>query len=205
MVTQDRTVAIHHAVFAAALSINHLFVQTHLVLHRNARFVKVLIRSATRDVQSTRTSNVVRNLYQVTFHWIMLEVSHALYKIATYQIAHFPMNLLMYNRHQIKILTNPLPGINNVMSSFLKELKSLINPLITLFTKVISCPLDEKMTNNTFTNKSLTILLFNANGLKNHTHEFRIVLHNKCINLAFITETHFTQYSYIYTFLVINW
>jgi hypothetical protein len=35
------------------------------------------------------------------------------------------------------------------------------------------------MTNNTFTNKLLTILLFNANGLKYNENELQIVLHNK--------------------------
>lgn len=54
------------------------------------------------------------------------------------------------------------------------------------------------MTNNTFTNQSLTILLFNANGLKNHVNELQFVLHNKRIDIALITETHFTQYSNFY-------
>ena len=54
------------------------------------------------------------------------------------------------------------------------------------------------MTNNTFTNQSLTILLFNANGIKNHVNELQFVLHNKRIDIALITETHFTQHSYIY-------
>lgn len=54
------------------------------------------------------------------------------------------------------------------------------------------------MTNNSFTNQSLTILLFNANGLKNHVNELQFVLHNKRIDLALITETHFTQHSYIH-------
>jgi len=54
------------------------------------------------------------------------------------------------------------------------------------------------MTNNTFTNQSFTILLFNANGIKNHVNELQFVLHNKRIDIALITETHFTQNSYIY-------
>lgn len=54
------------------------------------------------------------------------------------------------------------------------------------------------MTNNTFTNQSLTILLFNANGLKNHVNELQFVLHNKRIDIALITETHSTQYSNFY-------
>ena len=54
------------------------------------------------------------------------------------------------------------------------------------------------MTNNTLTSKSLLILLFNANGLKNYVNELQTVLHNKRIDLALITETHFTKYSHIH-------
>jgi len=36
------------------------------------------------------------------------------------------------------------PDINNLMSSFLQDFKALINPLIALLTKVISCLLDKK-------------------------------------------------------------
>lgn len=50
---------------------------------------------------------------------------------------------------------------------------------------------------NTFTSKSLLILLFNANDLNNHVNELQTVLHNKRIELLrIITETHFTQHSY---------
>ena len=52
--------------------------------------------------------------------------------------------------------------------------------------------------NNAFTNKSLLTLLFNANGLKNHVNELQTVLYDKRIDLALITETHFTQHSQIY-------
>jgi len=45
------------------------------------------------------------------------------------------------------------------------------------------------MINNTHTNKSLLILLFNANGLKNHVHEIQSVLQNQSIDIALITET----------------
>jgi len=45
--------------------------------------------------------------------------------------------------------------------------------------------------NNAFTNKSLQILLFNANSLKKHVNELQTVLHDKRIDLALITETHF--------------
>lgn len=54
------------------------------------------------------------------------------------------------------------------------------------------------MTNNILTSKSLLILLFNANGLKNHVNELQTVLHDKRIDLALITETHFTKYSHIH-------
>lgn len=50
---------------------------------------------------------------------------------------------------------------------------------------------------NSQTNKSLIILLFNANGLKNHVLELQHVLYNRRIDIAFITETHFTLYSKI--------
>lgn len=45
------------------------------------------------------------------------------------------------------------------------------------------------MTNDTFTNKSFLILLFNANDLKNHVNEFQTVLQNKRIYIVLITET----------------
>jgi hypothetical protein len=48
------------------------------------------------------------------------------------------------------------------------------------------------------TNKSLLILQFNANGLKNHINELETVLHVKRIDIALITETHFTKYSSIH-------
>jgi exonuclease III len=54
------------------------------------------------------------------------------------------------------------------------------------------------MINNTYTNKSLLILLFNANGLRNHVNEIESVLQNQRIDIALITETHFTQYSNVH-------
>lgn len=48
------------------------------------------------------------------------------------------------------------------------------------------------------TNKSLLILQFNANGIKNHLNELQTVLYNSRIDLALITETHLTKYSNIY-------
>lgn len=53
------------------------------------------------------------------------------------------------------------------------------------------------MLRNTATNKSLLILQFNANGIKNHVNELQAVLYNLRIDLALITETHFTKYSKI--------
>jgi exonuclease III len=50
---------------------------------------------------------------------------------------------------------------------------------------------------NTATNKSLLVLLFNANGLKNHILELQTVLNNKRIDIALITETHCTPYSHL--------
>jgi hypothetical protein len=39
---------------------------------------------------------------------------------------------------------------------------------------------------------------FNANELKNHVHELELLLNNKCIDIALITETHFTKYTKIF-------
>jgi len=50
---------------------------------------------------------------------------------------------------------------------------------------------------NTATKKIPFVLLFNANGLKNHILKLQSVLNNKCIDIALITETHFTSYSHI--------
>jgi len=51
---------------------------------------------------------------------------------------------------------------------------------------------------NSVTNSSLLILQFNANGLKNHVHELELLLNNKRIDIALITETHFTKYTKIF-------
>lgn len=53
------------------------------------------------------------------------------------------------------------------------------------------------MINNSFTSKSLLILLWNANGLKNHRNELLITLQEKRIDIVLISETHFTNTSYI--------
>ena len=54
------------------------------------------------------------------------------------------------------------------------------------------------MINNSPTKTSLIILLFNANGLKNHVNEIQTVLYEKRIDIALITETHFTKYSQVH-------
>jgi exonuclease III len=41
------------------------------------------------------------------------------------------------------------------------------------------------------------MLLINANGLKNHVNELKTVLFDKRIDIALISETHFTKYSHI--------
>jgi len=51
--------------------------------------------------------------------------------------------------------------------------------------------------NNSYTNNSLSIILFNANGLRNHVNQLQSVLFDKRIDIALISETHFTEYSYI--------
>jgi hypothetical protein len=50
---------------------------------------------------------------------------------------------------------------------------------------------------SSLTNNSLLILLFNANGLKNHINELQLVLQEKRIDIALISEAHFTKYSYV--------
>jgi len=49
--------------------------------------------------------------------------------------------------------------------------------------------------NSLATNKSLVILQFNANGLKNHINELQNVLYHRHIDTALITKTHCTKYS----------
>jgi exonuclease III len=47
------------------------------------------------------------------------------------------------------------------------------------------------------TRNSILILQFNANGLKNHVNELQLVLQEKRIDIALISETHFTKHSYV--------
>jgi len=49
--------------------------------------------------------------------------------------------------------------------------------------------------NNSYTYNSLSIILFNANGLKNQVNQLQSVLFDKRIDIALISETHFTEYS----------
>jgi hypothetical protein len=48
------------------------------------------------------------------------------------------------------------------------------------------------MSNNSFTSHFLAILMWNANGLTNHRNELILTLNEKKIDLALISETHFT-------------
>lgn len=48
---------------------------------------------------------------------------------------------------------------------------------------------------NSFTSQSLAILMWNANGLSNHRNELITVLNDKRIDLALISETHFTSHT----------
>jgi len=54
------------------------------------------------------------------------------------------------------------------------------------------------MINNSLTSKSITVILFNANGLKNHINEIQAVLYEKRIDIALITKTRFTKYSNVF-------
>lgn len=76
------------------------------------------------------------------------------------------------------------------------ELKSLTKPLIALLTQVITSLLNKK-NEYSYTNNSLSIILFNVNGLKNHVNQLQSVLFDKRIDITLISETHFTKHSYI--------
>lgn len=47
------------------------------------------------------------------------------------------------------------------------------------------------------TNNSLIIRQFNANGLKFHVNELQLILHEKHIDIALISETYFTKYPHV--------
>jgi len=49
------------------------------------------------------------------------------------------------------------------------------------------------MTNNTPISKSLLILLWNANGIHNHIADLSLVLRDKRIDIALVSETHLTK------------
>lgn len=49
------------------------------------------------------------------------------------------------------------------------------------------------MINNTPTSKSLLILLWNSDGILNHVVDLSLTLHDKYIDIAFISETHLTN------------
>jgi len=53
--------------------------------------------------------------------------------------------------------------------------------------------------NNLNTNKSLLVLQFNANDLKNYIDELRNVLYDKRIGIALITNTFYQILKFIYT------
>lgn len=46
-------------------------------------------------------------------------------------------------------------------------------------------------------NKPIRIAVWNANGLLNHTHELKAFIASKCIDIMLISETHFTNKSYM--------
>lgn len=51
------------------------------------------------------------------------------------------------------------------------------------------------MVNNSFTSNSLIILLWNCNGILNQGNELIVVLHEKRIDIALISEFHLTERS----------
>lgn len=54
------------------------------------------------------------------------------------------------------------------------------------------------MTLNQVTVGSMSVILWNANGLNQHRTELDIYLHEKRIDIALITETHLTPQSKFY-------
>lgn len=48
------------------------------------------------------------------------------------------------------------------------------------------------MSTNSFTSQPLAILMWNANGLSNHSNKLIIVLNEKIIDLALISKMHLT-------------
>lgn len=51
---------------------------------------------------------------------------------------------------------------------------------------------------NRYPHQNLTLILWNANGLLRHVNELEYLLHQKRIDIALITETHFTSRTRIY-------
>jgi hypothetical protein len=54
---------------------------------------------------------------------------------------------------------------------------------------------------SSLTNNSLLILLLNTKVLKNHVNKLQFVLQEKSIDIALISKTHFTKYSYVHTWV----
>jgi len=89
--------------------------------------------------------------------------------------------------------TPPADQTNDLaLTNFTNEFKALINPLLSLLTTVLDAYFP-KMSNNSFTSQSLLILLWNTNGLANYKNELITTLNEKRIDLAIISETHFTS------------
>lgn len=101
---------------------------------------------------------------------------------------------------------SPSMSITKVLTSFIDDFKSLINQLISVLNQVISSLLSKQIINTSYTNNSLSFILFNANGLKKYIIELQSVLCEK--RIALINETHFTKYCQIsipsYTVLEFN-
>jgi hypothetical protein len=90
----------------------------------------------------------------------------------------------------------PAPDINSLMASFVSDLKTYQS--INLITYSGNLKFIGKKMNNSVTNKSLVVLQFNANGLKNHKNILQNVLYDKRIDIALITETQFTKYTHFF-------
>lgn len=168
MVTRNLAVITYHVVCGVAITINHLTVQLLEIPHLSLRFAKVIVQPAIEAAQFIRKS--------MFLCLIMLDLRITMSKLATQKMMPPHQIILVFTPSlpSGQRLRHPSPSsesyINNAMTLFLEEFKPLINPLIALLTKVISSLLDKKIT-NTATKKSFLVLLFNANGLKNHILE----------------------------------
>jgi hypothetical protein len=156
------------------------------ITHQITKYVPS-IRIFNKKKKNPKSSNHLsnnfssKNTYAQHTNTVKASITHPLESTPTYAQA-------TSNSQSNHTVSSPTPDINKIMSTFIDEFKQLINPLIALLTKVIS-----KLQ---FNCNSFLILQFNTNGLKIHQNELQVVLQEKHIDIALISETHFTKYTH---------